>query len=73
MWYIEVGFKELKQDIEVNPIYHWTERKIISHIFVSLLTLLLKIALKKNPTNDKETSYQDVFETVCQIKAGKLT
>ena len=74
LWQIEAGFRELKQDLETSPIYHWTERRIIAHVFVSFLALLLKITLKKKIRQiDKEASYQEVFEAIHQIKAVKLT
>jgi len=74
LWQIEAGFRELKQEIETSPIYHWTERRIIAHVFVSFLSLLLKVVLKKKIRQiDKYASYREVFKAVNQIKAVKLT
>ena len=74
LWQIEASFRDLKDDLETSPIYHWTERRIIAHIFVSFLSLLLKITLhKKLKQIDKDCSYQEVFDAVREIKAVKLT
>jgi len=74
LWQIEACFRDLKDDLETTPIYHFTERRIIAHIFVSFLSLLLKITFaKKLRQIDKDASYQEVFEAVREIKAVKLT
>ena len=74
LWQIEAGFRDIKDDLETSPIYHWTERRIIAHIFVAFLSLLLKIAFnKKLKLIDKDCSYQKIFDAVREIKAVKLT
>jgi len=74
LWQIEASFKDLKNDLETSPIYHYKQRRIIAHVFVSFLSLLLKIALKKKIKQiDNKASYREVFEAVRQIKAVKLT
>jgi transposase len=74
LWQIEAGFKDLKQDLEASPIYHWTERRIVAHVFVCFLALLFKITLhKKIKEIDKDASYAQVFNAVREIKAVKLT
>jgi transposase len=74
LWQIEAGFRDLKDDLETGPIYHWVERRIIAHIFISFLSLLLKITLnKKLKQIDKNATYQEVFDAVREIKAVKLT
>lgn len=74
LWQIEAGFRDLKDDLETSPIYHWTQRRIIAHIFVAFLSLLLKIAFdKKLKLIDKDASYAEVFTAAREIKAVKLT
>jgi transposase len=74
LWQIEASFRDLKDDLETSPIYHWTERRIIAHIFVSFLSLLLKITLnRKIKQIDSKAHYQEIFEAARQIKAVKLT
>ena len=74
LWQIEACFRDLKDDLQTSPIYHWVERRIIAHIFVSFLSLLLKITFnKKLKQIDKDASYQEVFAAVREVKAVKLT
>lgn len=73
LWQIEAGFRDLKDDLETSPIYHFTERRIIAHIFVSFLSLLLKITFtRKLKQIDNNASYQEVFDAAREIKAVKL-
>jgi transposase len=74
LWQIEASFRDLKEDLETSPIYHFTERRIIAHIFVSFLSLFLKITFhRKLKAIDRNCSYQEVFDATRQIKAVKLT
>lgn len=74
LWQIEAGFRDLKQDLQTSPIYHWTERRIIAHVFICFLALLFKITLnKKIKKVDKNASYSEVFNAVREIKAVQLT
>ncbi|MCM8784603.1 MAG: IS1634 family transposase [Candidatus Omnitrophica bacterium] len=74
LWQIEASFRDLKDDLETSPIYHWTERRIIAHIFICFLSLLLKIAFNKRLKQiDKQACYSEVFAATNQIKAVKLT
>jgi transposase len=74
LWQIEASFRDLKDDLETSPVYHFTERRIIAHIFISFLSLFLKITFnKKLKQIDKDASYQEVFNATREIKAVKLT
>lgn len=74
LWQIEASFRDLKQDLEASPIYHYKEHRIIAHIFICFLSLLLKITLNKRLLKiDKKISYSEVFEAVRRVKAVKLT
>ncbi len=43
---VEQAFKELKNDLDIRPIYHQKDDRIESHIFVSFLSYCLQITLK---------------------------
>lgn len=74
LWQIEAAFRDLKHELEANPIYHFTERRIRAHIFVCFLALVLKIALKKRiEETDKNATYTEVFEALREIKAVQVT
>lgn len=40
--FVERGFHDLKSLINIQPVYHFAERRIRAHIFVSFLTLIVK-------------------------------
>lgn len=44
---IERAFCELKDVLEMRPIYHQTDRRVAAHIFVATLAFLLNRALEK--------------------------
>jgi transposase len=67
---IERHFRSLKSDIEVGPIFHWTESRIRAHIFVCFLALQIKVALTKAIKSiSKDLSYSEVMRDVRKIKA----
>ncbi len=43
---VEQAFKELKNDLDIRPIYHQKDDRIESHIFVSFLSYCLQVTLK---------------------------
>lgn len=44
---VEQAFKELKNDLEIRPVYHQKDERIESHIFVSFLSYCLQVTLKQ--------------------------
>lgn len=43
---VEAAFKNLKDDLEVRPIYHQLEHRIEAHIFVAFLAYCLHVTLR---------------------------
>jgi transposase len=43
---IEAAFKNLKDDLQLRPIYHQLERRIEAHIFVAFITYSLHVTLR---------------------------
>jgi transposase len=43
---IEAAFKNLKDDLQLRPIYHQLERRIEAHIFVAFLAYCLHVTLR---------------------------
>jgi hypothetical protein len=43
---VEVAFKNLKDDLQLRPIYHQLEERIEAHIFVAFLAYCLQITLR---------------------------
>lgn len=70
---IERHFRELKDEIEVGPIYHYVERRIRAHIFVSFIALQMKVALtKKLEEIDEEVSYSEVMRDLSRMRAVEV-
>jgi transposase len=44
---VERGFRQLKDVLEMRPIYHHTDTRVEAHLFVAALTLLLTRALER--------------------------
>lgn len=44
---VEQAFKELKNDLDIRPIYHQKDDRIEAHIFVSFLAYCLQVTLKQ--------------------------
>lgn len=65
LWQIERNFKKLKSELEVGPVYHWTESRIRAHIFVCFLALVIRNILE-NKINvlNKGVSYKEVIDAL---------
>ena len=46
LWQIENAFRVNKHDLKMRPIYHWTPRRIESHILICFIAYSLMITLK---------------------------
>ena len=74
LWKVEAAFRTLKNKLEMGPVYHYTERRIRSHIFISFLALVLKAAFRKALLDvDKSLSLSKVLEDARKIKATQIT
>lgn len=47
LWQIENGFRQLKDELEMGPIYHWKDRRIRAHIMICFMAFCLRVALYK--------------------------
>ncbi len=48
LWRIEESFRIMKSHLEVRPIFHWTEKRIKGHFFISFLAFLVQRTLELN-------------------------
>ena len=46
LWQIENAFRVNKHDLKMRPIYHWTPRRIESHILICFIAYSLMATLK---------------------------
>lgn len=70
---IENHFRDLKSEIEVGPIYHYTERRIRGHIFVCFIALQMKVLLtQKLEEIGEDLTYSEVMRDVRKIRAVEV-
>ena len=66
---VESLFKQLKSNLEVGPIYHYTDRRVKAHIFVCILALFLQRYLEEKLERAKiKISSQKALEKLKRIK-----
>lgn len=71
---VEDGFKSLKSDLEIGPMFHWTSNRIRAHVFVCFLALLLKIAFqKKVQATFPHLNVSDLLHDVKRLSVLRLT
>ena len=66
---IERGWRTLKSSLLLHPVYHWTERRILAHIFVSVLALQLERWMRNRL---QTVSVPKALRLLQQIKVGEL-
>ena len=73
LWKIEKVFRELKTYLEIQPIYHYVERRIEAHIFLCFLALLLEWELSKRlKAIGSKIRVHEVIHDLSQLKIVKL-
>ena len=48
LWQIERGFRQLKSELQMGPIYHWKDRRIRAHIMICFMAFCLRVSLEKS-------------------------
>jgi transposase len=73
LWQCEFSFRTLKSELQMGPIYHFKERRIVSHIFICFLALICRVMLtKKIKKIDKAASFGSVMADVRRLYAMKI-
>lgn len=67
---IERGWRTLKSSLLLRPVYHWTERRILAHIFICVLALQVERWMRNRL---KTLSVPKALRSLQQIKVGQLT
>ena len=47
LWRIEDGFRELKGNLKIRPVFHWTDRRIIGHLVICFLAYMCEAWIAK--------------------------
>ena len=46
LWKIERAFRTLKSPLAVDPMFHWTDKKIKAHVFLCFMALQMHLFIK---------------------------
>ena len=58
LWQIENGFRQLKSELQLGPIFHYKDRRIKAHVMICFMAFCLKVSLyKKLKTYFKNESF----------------
>jgi len=73
LWRVEAAFRELKDQLEMGPIYHWTEPRVRAHVAVCFLALLLEVELERRIKElGVGASFREVLRDLKRVKAVHL-
>ncbi|NLI13550.1 MAG: IS1634 family transposase [Peptococcaceae bacterium] len=73
LWMVERAFRELKGQLKLRPMYHWTDERIRGHIMVCFLAFYLECRLRQllKDTRD-DLTYDKVLKDLGRLKAIRL-
>lgn len=66
---VEILFDDFKNFVDVRPIRHWLEKRVRAHVFICILSLLLKRIFEINYLNEKAVT--EVLEEITKSKLIK--
>ena len=74
LWQIEQGFKQLKSELKLGPIYHYTDKRIRGHVFICFLALILRrlMANKLAKKYKGKASYPDCLDELKQLAVVEM-
>jgi len=70
LWQCEAGFRTLKSELELQPLFHRKERRIKAHALICFIALICKsLFIKKIRTLEKKASYKNVITDLKRLQA----
>ena len=73
---VERIFRELKDLIEIKPVFHWKDRRVRTHIFLCIIAQsilrLCRVRLKDAGWFDDGSSMEDFMNFLNKIKLGQF-
>lgn len=76
LWQIESGFRQLKSELQMGPIYHWKDRRIRAHIMICFMAFCIRVSLYKKLKiyfGKKKFSLTTLLKDLKALKAIELT
>jgi len=71
LWQIEAAFRVNKHDLRMRPIYHWTEKRIRSHILICFVAYSLAAFVKNKLNKAKiKLSFEETREELGRLQAS---
>jgi len=73
LWRIEESFRVLKTNLEIRPVFHWTEERIRGHVVVCFLAFLLERTLElKLLEKGSSMSPTEIQEAMLSLEFSKV-
>ena len=73
LWQIEQGFKQLKSELKLGPIYHYTDKRIRGHVFICFLALIMRRFLTQYLLKKyKKASYPDCMDDLKSLSVVEM-
>jgi transposase len=70
LWQVEMALRQLKSELEMEPIYHWKDRRIQAHVMICFMALILRsVFYKKLTLHEKEVSWTQLMHDLKSLKA----
>lgn len=70
LWMVERAFRDIKANLELRPMYHWTEKRIRGHIMMCFLAFYLEMSFRQQLNQiAPEASYSQVKRDLSYLKA----
>lgn len=74
LWMVEQAFRELKSQLDLRPMYHWTDTRIRGHVAICFLAFYLECRLRQLlQVARPDLSCSKVRRDLESIKAVRLT
>jgi transposase len=67
--FVERGFRDLKSQISIRPIFHFKEERIRAHIFICFLTLIVKWYILTTITSSSQEDGLRFIDSLLNLKA----
>lgn len=73
LWKIEETFRLMKSQLEVRPMFHWTEKTVAGHLMMSFLAFTVLRELERKVKQAGVTqSISEVIRELCELQVSQL-
>jgi len=72
-WMVERAFREMKSNLELRPMYHWTDSRIRGHIMVCFLAFYLEMIFRRRLGEiAPQAAYSSVMNDLARMHATRI-